>query len=261
MKICTLSSGSKGNATFVHDGTKALLVDNGLTLAMLKDRLEARDLDISDIKAILVTHEHIDHIKGVATVARALKVPVYAPEACIDAIIAKSGKRSIDIHPISECGNDIAGLEVEAFRVPHDAIYTVGYTICDGDSKVGIATDLGTVNESIFSHLASCNTVLLEANHDREMLLSGSYPFALKKRIDSVNGHLSNEHSAKTIVRLFERGVNKFILGHLSEDNNSPEIAFDRVATEFEDKRLIMGADYTLDVAMQRTAGKIITVK
>ena len=261
MKICALSSGSKGNATIVESEGKALLVDDGITMKLLRERLGARDMSLNDIDAILITHEHSDHIKGVATLAHHLNIPVYAPEACIDTIISKSQGKAIDIRPISETGNEICGLDVESFRVPHDAIYTVGYTIADGRERVGISTDLGEVTPSALRHLSTCNVVMLESNHDRDMLLGGSYPYPLKMRIDSTNGHLSNDSSATAIASLYEKGVTRFVLAHLSEDNNTPEIAFDRVCREFERERLVMGYDYTLDIASAYSATKIINCK
>lgn len=261
MELCALSSGSRGNATLIRDGNNALLVDNGLSLSALIGRMESRDIDPRDVKGILVTHEHIDHIKGIFSFAKKFDTPIFLSEYIADGIIERAESGGLDIREIDETGFSFAGFDIEPFRVPHDALYTVGYRVSKGKESVGVATDIGVMTDNILKSLSPCNLVMLESNHDTDMLMNGRYPYKLKIRIRSDKGHLSNNECADTLLKLRERGVKKFILAHLSEDNNSPEIAFDAVKSVFDSERLVEGKDYITHVASQHTASKIVSCK
>ncbi len=261
MELCALSSGSRGNATLIKDGEDALIIDNGLSVNTLVERMEERDLTPSSVKAILVTHEHTDHIKGIFGFARRFNTPIFISEYISAGITERAECAGLDVRTINEAGFSFAGFDIEPFRVPHDALYTVGYRISKGRESVGVATDVGVMTDNIVKHLSSCDLVMLESNHDTDMLMQGRYPYMLKMRIRSDKGHLSNGECADTLLKLRESGVRKFMLAHLSEDNNSPEVAFDAVKSVFDKEKLIEGRDYITHVASQHTASKIISCK
>ena len=244
MELCALSSGSRGNATLIKDGEDALIIDNGLSVNTLVERMEERDLTPSSVKAILVTHEHTDHIKGIFGFARRFNTPIFISEYIGAGITERAECAGLDVRTINEAGFSFAGFDIEPFRVPHDALYTVGYRISKGRESVGVATDVGVMTDNIVKHLSSCDLVMLESNHDTDMLMQGRYPYMLKMRIRSDKGHLSNGECADTLLKLRESGVRKFMLAHLSEDNNSPEVAFDAVKSVFDKEKLIEGRDY-----------------
>jgi len=261
MELCALSSGSRGNATLIKDGEDALIIDNGLSVNTLVERMEERDLTPSSVKAILVTHEHTDHIKGIFGFARRFNTPIFISEYIGAGITERGECAGLDVRTINEAGFSFAGFDIEPFRDPHDALYTVGYRISKGRESVGVATDVGVMTDNIVKHLSSCDLVILESNHDTDMLMQGRYPYMLKMRIRSDKGHLSNGECADTLLKLRESGVRKFMLAHLSEDNNSPEVAFDAVKSVFDKEKLIEGRDYITHVASQHTASKIISCK
>ncbi|MEG1646496.1 MAG: MBL fold metallo-hydrolase [Clostridia bacterium] len=259
MKICALSSGSKGNCTYIENENIAIIVDNGLTLKDFLARVEKANIDINKIKGILVTHEHIDHIKGVGMLSRKLDIPIYAHTQIWDFLKCKLGKLDdCNCKQITEEAFEIEDIGVQPFRVPHDAIYTLGYSLSCDSQKVSVATDLGIANKGIINNLKGSQKVLLEANHDVQMLKNGSYPQYLINRILGNNGHLSNDNCSKVAVELATYGMEKLILGHLSMENNSPEVAFDTVATEFKRNNIVEGKQVDLLVASQIKATSLI---
>ncbi|MEJ2040634.1 MAG: MBL fold metallo-hydrolase [Desulfosarcinaceae bacterium] len=225
LTVCVLASGSKGNAIYVEDGETAILVDAGLSGVEIRRRMEAAGLEVSRLKAIVVSHEHNDHIRGVGVLARRYDLPVYMSPGC-----AKGGAGMIgrieNLVPF-ETGKTfrINGLAVHPFSTSHDARDPAGFTISVNDRKIGIATDLGVATGMVKQHLKSCNLLVLEANHDPRMLIEGPYPWPLKQRIQSRNGHLSNEASRDLLGEIKHSGLCHVILAHLSETNNTPEKA------------------------------------
>ncbi|HEY3346777.1 MAG TPA: MBL fold metallo-hydrolase [Nitrospirota bacterium] len=227
-KVCTLASGSKGNSVFIEaDGTK-ILVDAGLTLRETKLRLEAIGEKVEDIKAIIVTHEHGDHVKGIGPIGRACKTPVYMTHATRKAAMGLIGK-GIHIHEF-EPGSafDIGGIHIEPFQIPHDAVDPVGFNFYSCGIKAGFATDLGYATTLVIERLKGANLLVIESNHDPEMLKNGPYPWPLKQRVAGREGHLSNEDTCRLLDTLLHSGLSHILLAHLSETNNLPEIAYDK---------------------------------
>lgn len=227
MQLTVLASGSKGNCTYIQGERGALLIDVGLSAKETLRRLSAAGGDPALVEAILVTHEHIDHIRGVDVLARKLGVPVYATGGTLDAFIAKCGKTAAEIRRC-RCGETftLGDFAIEPFAASHDAREPCGFSVTEGDLRIGCCTDTGTVTTSMFDTLASCDAVLLESNHCPEMLENGPYPAYLKSRIRSKRGHLSNPDAARCLQRLADR-IHMAMLAHLSEINNKPEIVFD----------------------------------
>ncbi|MFC1607035.1 MBL fold metallo-hydrolase [Candidatus Latescibacterota bacterium] len=257
MKICLLGSGSKGNSTYIESHGDAILIDQGFSHKKLRERLESRDLDPSKIKAILLSHEHEDHIKGVGITARKLAIPVYGTEGSLSKRnnIFNGGEQLVPID--SGKTFSIGKLEILPFSVSHDAVDPVQYCVCAGNKKVSIATDLGFVSTLVEQRLRDSDMVVIEANHDIEMLKKGDYPWELKQRIMSKKGHLSNRNAADILFNLSQGKTKCAVLAHLSDENNTEELAEAAVRDIFErfDKRLKL-----LKVAKQTEATPIVEI-
>ncbi len=223
LSFVSLASGSTGNASVVCNGRDALLVDCGISCKQVLLRMEAAGLSTSQLRGILVTHEHSDHVAGVRVTAQRLGLPVYMTVSCAQA--AKLPE-SIEVrYFVAGVRFQVAGLEVEPYRVPHDSVDPVGFVIGSGPDRVGICTDLGSVTALVIDKLRSCQVVLLEFNHDVKMLMDGPYPWSLKKRVRGRHGHLSNEQAAQILQSLGDGVLEVVLLAHLSEKNNRPDLA------------------------------------
>jgi len=258
VRICLLGSGSKGNSMIIESRGVALLIDQGFSHKQLDKRFEIRGLDPSMITAILVTHEHDDHIRGVGVTARKLGVPVYATPGTLkrrNSVFNGSEK----IHPIESGEPFVVGpFEILPYRVSHDAEDPVQYCIRSGKKKIAVATDLGFVSNLVEQCLRDSDLVVVEANHDVDMLKKGSYPWHLKQRIMSRVGHLSNTNAADIIFNIsLQKKKMKIILAHLSEENNRPDIAERTVRDLFERFDRPLGP---LCIALQEEPSDIIDV-
>lgn len=232
MLFSPLYSGSSGNATFIEAGDVRLLVDAGLTGSRIEQALNAVGAPVSTISAILVTHEHIDHVRGVGVLSRRYGIPVYANAACWEAMAPSIGEIAPRCTRVIETGRDfyIKGVNITPFAIPHDAAEPVGYTFRYEGRCAGVLTDVGHVDEHLIDAVEHCDILLLEANHDVDMLKAGRYPYPLKQRILSRHGHLSNEDSGSALCRLYARGLRHAVLGHLSAENNDENLAMATVA-------------------------------
>lgn len=251
LRICSLASGSKGNCTYVASDNTKLLVDAGLPYSTIKNRLEEVGEDISEISAIVITHEHIDHVRGLEKF-NAEGVKIYAHPRAQTGIILKTGRLDFVEEEFYDGGFEVGDILVRPFRIPHDACYPLGYGFeCNGD-RIAVATDIGHITEGLVNNLKGCRTVLLEANHDVEMLYNNpKYVMRLKKRIDGANGHLSNETAAEVAQRILTKNLERIILAHLSEENNLPELAFATVVEKLRQSGAREGKDLFVQVAKQ----------
>jgi len=224
MKVCLLASGSKGNALLVVNGRSRLLIDAGLSARELSRRLEAVGTCPGELTGIVVSHEHIDHVRGLGVLSRRFNLPVYLHHA-VAASLADS-HRPVRVHEF-DSGEElpVGDFAVRAFPVTHDAAATVGFTVTGASGKLGVATDLGVATRLVAEELRNCRVLVLESNHDEELLRDGPYPWPLKQRIRSSHGHLSNNDSAKLLENLCWEGLEGVLLAHLSETNNRPELA------------------------------------
>lgn len=245
----SLISGSSGNATFISDGKTNLLIDCGMSGKKLKEALNAIDVMPESIDALLLTHEHIDHTKGAGVISRRYSIPVYATQGTHSAMDAgKIADENIKL--ISEDTDfEIGSIGIKAFAIPHDAKQPVGYCFSINGEKYSLATDIGKMNMNIINCIIGSKKILLESNHDIEMLKCGSYPFPLKQRILGDFGHLSNELAAKTALHLVQNGTEHIMLGHLSKENNRPEIAMLETYNLLTQAGVKIGGDITLQVA------------
>jgi len=254
LAICTLASGSKGNAIYISDGRTSILIDAGLSGIELQRRLTSRGLNPADLDAIIVSHEHSDHIKGVGILSRRYKLPVYMNQHTQS---ASAGLGRLHAIIPFECGRpfNISNLSIHPFSISHDAEDPAGFTIGSNGTRLAIATDLGIATAMVKEHLKNCTLLVLEANHDPQMLETGPYPWPLKQRIQSRVGHLSNTDSKKLLHELQHEKLQHVILAHLSEINNTPQKAFAEVSQALTRCRA------ELTVADQYASGPIIYLK
>ncbi len=252
MDILSLRSGSRGNASLVSGGNTKLLVDCGVSGKSVTSALADVDVYPEDISAIAVTHEHIDHIAGIGVMMRRYHIPVWANAATWTAMESQVGK--VDKSLVNIFDNDssfeIGEIGVKPFSIPHDAADPVGYSFMCGDEKVAVATDIGELKKDLFEAIRGSKTVLLESNHDVNMLEIGKYPPQLKRRIRGKLGHLSNDDAGRAAEFLVRLGTERIILGHLSEENNYPELARQTVICVLNDAGIKCGRDVLLGVAL-----------
>lgn len=229
MRFCVLGSGSKGNATYIKVGDTAILIDAGFSGIEIKRRLAAVGEDFSSLDAILVTHEHNDHIRGVPVLSRQGGIPVFANNATYSAAGDRLDKlascRSFDTG-VSFVFQDVT---IHPFSISHDTADPVGFIISDGLLSLGYCTDTGAVSRLMAHRLAECHGLILETNHDPEMLKKSAYPPYLKQRIRGKQGHLANRDAALFLKHLLHDGLEHVVLAHISESNNSPDVAFSEV--------------------------------
>jgi phosphoribosyl 1,2-cyclic phosphodiesterase len=230
VKVVVLGSGSEGNAYLVATDETAVLVDAGFSGSIMQERALRAGFSLSDITALMLTHEHSDHIRGAGVLSRRYGLPVYATEGTYRNGKAKIG--SIHDPRVLETGKTVSvqNLLIHPFSISHDAEDPVGFVIDDGRSKLGICTDSGCVTQLMRYRLQGCEAIILESNHDPTMLLAGSYPWELKQRIRSRTGHLSNDDAGLFCEDIWHAGLRHIFLAHLSRENNLPDLA--RMAVE-----------------------------
>lgn len=235
LNFCSLYSGSSGNSLFVETENTKILVDAGMSCKKIEEALNSIEVDLSSINAILVTHEHSDHIKGISTISRKFDIPVFATKETFEAIpdqTERIAQNNINFFKPSE-KFFINDLEILPFSIPHDAANPCGFNITNSEHQISIATDIGHMTKSILNHLEGSKFILLESNYDTEVLRACSYPFKLKSRIASNTGHLSNDMAGKTISYLLKNSnLQTALLGHLSKESNFPELAYQTVVDE-----------------------------
>ncbi|MDO5707611.1 MAG: MBL fold metallo-hydrolase [Andreesenia angusta] len=230
MKFCSLMSGSSGNCQFIEsEGTK-LLIDAGLSGKKAENLLKEIDIDASDIDGILLTHEHSDHIKGAGVLSRRYDIPIYANEGTWIGIEDSIGKiRENNIKLIDREEFEIGNLGIRTFDLYHDCNQPLGFTFHRGEKKIGVLMDTGKVDQNILNKIDSCDILLIESNHDENLLKIGNYPIHLKKRIMGSWGHLSNDAAADIIKEVSKKDNSIVVLGHLSKENNFPELAYSTI--------------------------------
>lgn len=240
LKFCSLYSGSSGNSSLVQSNNINILIDAGVSGKKIIDALASINVGIENISAILITHEHSDHTQSIATLSKKYNIPVYANKKTWEAMLDKKSK--ILSENICYFNNnksfELDDLTIFPFDIPHDAANPCGFTVSDSNSKLSIATDIGHMTNSILDNIKNSSFLLLEANYEPDVLKCSSYPFHLKERIASPIGHLSNIEAGKTINYLANFGVKTVMLGHLSNENNFPELAYKSVLEQIDNKDL-----------------------
>lgn len=264
MKLCSIASGSSGNCIYIGNDNTNLLVDVGISGKRIERGLYSIDVDPKSIDGILITHEHSDHVSGLGVMARRYGVPIYGTPQTIQSIlqIKSIGKIEDDLFRCVDPDEsfEINDMVVNPFSISHDASNPVCYTFHSNGKKIGVATDLGKYDDYIISNLKDSDVLLLEANHDVNMLQVGSYPYYLKKRILGDKGHLSNDNSGRLICELLHDKLKCVFLGHLSNENNYPELAYETVKVELESNHQDIMAHMSLKVAKREEPSDYIMI-
>ena len=261
LNFCSLYSGSSGNSLFVETENTKVLIDAGMSCKKIEEGLQSIEIDPSSIDAILVTHEHSDHVKGLGTISKKFDIPVYSTQKTFDAMPIQTEKlkeKNIKIINPSEKFS-INDLEIQPFSIPHDAADPCGFNISKNSSQqISIATDIGHMTKSIVNMLEGSQFILLESNYDTEVLKCCAYPYKLKTRIASDIGHLSNTMAGKTISYLLKNGnLSTAMLGQLSKESNFPELAYRTVIDEIISNN---NDNFNLSVASRDLPGKLINI-
>jgi len=265
LELCSIASGSSGNCICVGDDNTHVLIDAGISGKRIESGLNEIDLKTAEMQGILITHEHIDHIQGLGVLARRYGIPIYATKATADAILhTKSvGKIEEELFRVIQPGEEflIGDLTFKPIHISHDAADPVAYKVKNNEKTMAVVTDLGTYDQSLIDELQGLDALLLEANHDVNMLQMGIYPYPLKQRILGDRGHLSNERSGQLLCNLLHDNFQSVILGHLSKENNYEKLAYEAVRLE-----VTMGdnpykaEDFPMYVAKRDTVSQIIRV-
>lgn len=261
MRFCPLYSGSSGNALLVLADGAAILVDAGLPGRVVVEALAAAGVAPEQLSGILVTHEHSDHVKGVGILARRYRLPVYANAGTWRGMLPLIGEIPPAQVRVFETERDfyLGGVNVLPYKTPHDANESVGFVFQSGGSKLSILTDAGHVNERMLDAVSGSGLILIESNHDVEMLKAGRYPFPLKRRILGDEGHLSNDACGAALTALYGRGVRRAVLGHLSRENNFESLALETVRAALRASDVPDEA-FALSVAHRDRVGEIYEV-
>ena len=240
--FCSFASGSSGNCYYVGKQDEGILVDVGIYAQQIVTGLNKNDLTMANIKAILITHDHIDHVKGLEVLTKNTPVPIYAHADCLQGLIEGNATKKVDAGLFHEVETsqpfEICGIKVEAFPVMHDGRGAVGYHFNYEGHTLTIATDIGMLDKVVKTQIRRADNIVIESNYDLEMLEKGHYPYVLKQRIAGPFGHLSNEESSRFLAEIYHPGIKNIMLCHLSENNNTPQRAMHCFYEQFGTKHV-----------------------
>lgn len=257
-RVCPLFSSSSGNATYIGTKTNGILIDAGANAKQLQLALHDAGIPDSAVEAVFITHEHTDHISGLRVLCSRLGVPVFASQGTYQALETKGALAGQFFSYVQSGSVTAAGMLISPFHTSHDSAQSCGYVIeTEDERKIAVCTDTGYITEETRDALKGADLVLLESNHEIRMLQNGPYPYVLKQRILSDTGHLSNESCASFAQELLKSGTTRFILGHLSRENNHPDLAYSATFSALSLIGAELGKDYTLEVAAPRTKGQV----
>lgn len=257
-RLYPLFSSSKGNSSFIGTEKGGILIDCGVSFKRLTAALSVNEIPLSAVQAVFITHEHSDHVAGLKMLTKSTGIPVYGQKRTLQRLCDEDKINAASpVIDITGKAVECAGNLVSCFNTPHDTIQSCGYRIVTADgTPCAVCTDLGHVTPEVEEALTGCRLVLLEANYDENMLMGGPYPLYLKERIMSPNGHLSNNASGAMAEKLIRQGTTHILLGHLSQENNRPDIADRTVSSHLI--RYRRGVDYLLGVAPVETTGAAV---
>jgi phosphoribosyl 1,2-cyclic phosphodiesterase len=265
MKMCSIASGSSGNCIYAGTDNCHLLIDAGISGKRIEAGLNEIGLKTGEMQGVLVTHEHSDHIKSLGVLARKYGLPMYATQGTVDWIKQRQAIGKVDeslfriVHP--EETFTIGDMQIQAIPTSHDAAEPVAYLMRQGEKTMGVITDLGKYDDYIVDKLQGLDVLLLEANHDVHMLQVGAYPYQLKQRILGDRGHLSNELSGQLLGRILHDKFQKVILGHLSQENNYPQLAYETVRLEVTmGENPYKGSDFPIVVAKRNDVSELVSI-
>ena len=250
-KFCPLFSGSGGNCTYIGNGSDGILIDLGISARKTREALYNIGVDDESIKAVFITHEHSDHVSGFKVFSKNHKIKYYMTQGTYDGMRAKGFMNdSADCVILGEEPVEIGDMQIGKFATSHDTLEPCGFTVnIAGGRKISVVTDLGIVTDEVINAVKGSDLILLESNHDINMLQCGTYPYQLKRRILGHKGHLSNDSCAETAKELVESGTTRLVLGHLSRENNLPELAYKTTVSLLTQAGMEEGSDYLIRVA------------
>lgn len=258
-KFVTLFSSSKGNSYYIGSSGQGVLIDAGRSCKQIEQAMMANNLDMRTVRAIFVTHEHSDHCNGLRVLASRYGINVYASAGTLEALMEDGRLDSRFDADVIESRITLGDMLIERVDTPHDARESCGYKVTTADGRKAIvATDMGIMLPSVRTAISGCNLAVIESNHDVNMLMSGPYPYPLKRRILSDRGHLSNMACAQELPDFVRSGLTRIVLGHLSQDNNTPDVAYATALCELSGAGMKQGEDFLLSVAPVETSGKAI---
>lgn len=254
-KFFTLASGSSGNSCFIGASGEGLLVDLGISCKAVTTALQDRAVNLDSINGILITHEHIDHVKGLSVFLSHYNVPLYASKAVLKYLVANNlVPFNALLNEIDEHGQLIGNMFVKPFKTSHDSVGSFGYSVATPDEhRISVCTDTGYLTEDSKKQLLRSEAVLIESNYDEGMLKLGPYPYSLKRRILGADGHLSNKSCADFLPELVKSGTTHIVLGHLSKENNTPDVAEQTSIAELSINGMARNKDYILFAAPRKT--------
>ena len=264
LRFTSIASGSSGNSIYFGNEHTHILIDAGISNKRIEKGMADLGLKVSDLSAILITHEHVDHISGLKALSKKYKIPIYASKGTIEFIRQKGIIYEADglIHTIDTKEDfSISDISVKAFPISHDAIEPVAYRLSSEGHSVAVATDMGTYDDRIIEELRGLDAIILEANHDIRMLEVGPYPYHLKRRILGDKGHLCNEHAGRLLSSILHDGIKHIFLGHLSKENNYASLAYETVKLEVDASECIYkGDDFPIEVAKRDELSSVISI-
>lgn len=263
LNFCSLSSGSSGNCHYLGNGFHGILIDAGISATSIRKFLNKLDIPMETILGVLITHNHTDHIKGLEVLTRRNRFPAFTTHKIRQSILTSRMKISpacIREIPL-ENKFSLAGFEIEAFPVCHDAPETIGLRICAGDKTITIVTDLGHICETAAQHIKAANLLVIESNYDEQMLVNGKYPYFLKTRIMSDHGHLGNNQTSSFLADNFSVNMTHICLAHLSKNNNTPEMALQTLQQKLSEKGIVLNPRQHISVLKRDLPGEIIRLE
>ena len=257
-KVVPLFSGSKGNSYYIGTGNSGILIDAGRNCKQLEIALHDNEISIRNIQAIFVTHEHTDHCSALRVFCKRYNIPVYASAGTLSALSA--GNKLAPDCQAKVIDREVAlpNMLIKRYNTSHDASESCGYQVEMSSGKVMLATDMGIMSSEIRGAISNSDVAIIESNHDVNMLKNGFYPYELKRRILSDVGHLSNEDCSKELANFVKNNTTRFILSHLSEENNTPNLAYQTAICELQLQKMWLDVDYTLTIAPTVTDGKCV---
>ena len=265
IKYCSIGSGSCGNCHFVGYKDTNILIDAGLSGKRITEGIKEIGENAEKLKGLFVTHEHSDHIKGAGIISRKYDIPIFANFETWRSMKDKIGKIKKENMVVFENDKNysIGDIIIRPFSISHDAANPVGYNLCanGGTEKISIATDLGIITDNVKRNLFGSKLVVLESNYDKNMLMAGPYSYALKRRVMSELGHLSNDEAGNFCVELIKRGTEKILLAHLSKENNFPELAYETSKGILKSNNINVGKDVLLSVLLRESISDLYTVE
>jgi phosphoribosyl 1,2-cyclic phosphodiesterase len=261
LSFCSLSSGSSGNCYYLGNEFHGILIDAGISATSIRKFLKNMDISMQTIMGVMISHNHIDHIKGLEVLTRKNHLPAFTTGKVWESILPSHSNISRDCIreiPLQQKFH-LAGFDIEAFPVNHDAPETIGFHICAGDKKITIVTDLGHICETAAPYIKASNLLVIESNYDEPMLMNGSYPHFLKARIRSDHGHLGNHQTAEFLADNINNNLSDICFAHLSKNNNSPELVLQTLQKIFSERGIALNGHPRISILNRNTPTEMIS--